>query len=584
MAKFVLRDPIEGFAAQEMEIEGLAILTGVNGAGKSRFLKKVADQMPDHASRYAYDMPPKIQLARDFAKIELRNQFTEKTSEWRSAAPARLERRGGQPHDASSWTFFKDLSEKSGKPVDEITEADILLGLSLSQMDLPEHNLPLNISLFQFKEAVNRLQRRTDYEDETNLALTEEQFFRAAGVAPWIRMNEAMRAANFPYEIRATRARLDQSLTSGSFDYLHSDGHAISHEGLSGGEQIILNLIAQSVFGAERHHILLLDEVDAVLHPSAVQSLITGLQRSFVQRGIPVLMVSHSPTTVALAPEDSLYVLKPSASGRVLCKTTREDALQELCVGIPMLRVGLIDRRVVFTESEYDRAFYEAIFLQQAKDLNSDYQLVFVESGRGGKNANSEAVVKLVDSMVENGAEHVFGVIDYDSKNKSSDHVKVLAEGKAYTLENVLLDPLLMAIYLRKAGKISADAIGIDPMDGIDSFAQFSQQKLQRVADSLLAMYAHRVLNSDQERVQWRYKNGRYIDLPVSFLTLPGHDLVSHVEIKNEFQAMFAGNKASPLQTRMPEVFREYRGWTPEVLVELMQVLAPARLAGAGIG
>lgn len=52
---------------------------------------------------------------------------------------------------------------------------------------------------------------------------------------------------------------------------------------------------------------VLLDEVDAVLHPSMISALIVGLKEQFVDNGTPVIMATHSVTTVSLVDDDAIF-------------------------------------------------------------------------------------------------------------------------------------------------------------------------------------------------------------------------------------------------------------------------------------
>lgn len=46
--------------------------------------------------------------------------------------------------------------------------------------------------------------------------------------------------------------------------------------------------------------ILLLDELDASLHPSMIKNMIGVIEDIFLEQGIKVILVTHSPSTIAL--------------------------------------------------------------------------------------------------------------------------------------------------------------------------------------------------------------------------------------------------------------------------------------------
>jgi AAA15 family ATPase/GTPase len=112
--------------------------------------------------------------------------------------------------------------------------------------------------------------------------------------------------------------------------------------------------------------VLLFDEIDAPLHPSMTQSLLRTIQDVLINRhGIKVILTTHSPSTVALAPETSLYAMSKTESKtelRRLQKTTKDKALTILTTGVPTLSIDYENRRQVFVESQYDAQFYEKIY------------------------------------------------------------------------------------------------------------------------------------------------------------------------------------------------------------------------------
>ena len=54
--------------------------------------------------------------------------------------------------------------------------------------------------------------------------------------------------------------------------------------------------------------ILLLDEVDSHLHPSAVKEVMTILKR-LAANGTQIIMTTHSPTTVAMVEKENTFLL-----------------------------------------------------------------------------------------------------------------------------------------------------------------------------------------------------------------------------------------------------------------------------------
>lgn len=74
---------------------------------------------------------------------------------------------------------------------------------------------------------------------------------------------------------------------------------------LSDGEKAIISLCFASLSGSKLNvkRVLLLDEYDAVLNPSLIQMFFTVIKDFFLDKSIMVVMATHSPATISLAPE-----------------------------------------------------------------------------------------------------------------------------------------------------------------------------------------------------------------------------------------------------------------------------------------
>ena len=113
---------------------------------------------------------------------------------------------------------------------------------------------------------------------------------------------------------------------------------------LSSGETILMTLCLASFnqrLGRRRPALLLLDEVDAVLHPTMVRALVTTLKSLYVQQGTPVLMTSHSPMTVAAIDEREIFCVARSDRHVKISITTKTQAIEELSEGLATVDTGL---------------------------------------------------------------------------------------------------------------------------------------------------------------------------------------------------------------------------------------------------
>ena len=93
------------------------------------------------------------------------------------------------------------------------------------------------------------------------------------------------------YEQFSFRAEMGNLTTGAKYDL----------DSLSSGEKVLMALCLASFnqfLGRRLPKLLLLDELDAVLHPSMVAALVRTLKTLFVPQGTKVLMTSHSAMTV----------------------------------------------------------------------------------------------------------------------------------------------------------------------------------------------------------------------------------------------------------------------------------------------
>ncbi len=120
-------------------------------------------------------------------------------------------------------------------------------------------------------------------------------------------------------------------------------------DSLSSGEKILMALCLVSFnqfLGRRRPKLLLLDELDAMLHPSMVAALVKTLKTLFVSQGTKVLMTSHSAMTVAamtvaaLAEAEIFRVVRTGDCVKV-SRTTKSEAINELSEGLATVDVGL---------------------------------------------------------------------------------------------------------------------------------------------------------------------------------------------------------------------------------------------------
>ncbi len=121
-------------------------------------------------------------------------------------------------------------------------------------------------------------------------------------------------------------------------------GDSYSAASLSSGEKILMSLFLAAFnqrIGRRQPKLLLLDEVDVVLHPSMISALITGLKNLFVENGTRVIMATHSVTTVSMLEEGEIFRVSRKHNKIDVSSVTKSEAVSELSEGIATIETGL---------------------------------------------------------------------------------------------------------------------------------------------------------------------------------------------------------------------------------------------------
>jgi len=249
------------------------------------------------------------------------------------------------------------IAKKLDNFLDEITE------LTFKRMYVPtnlkENFLPTELGKafleYRLKE-YEELHLSVDTDDSgqsiTELKKDAEQFCLKSygGSTPWEIVNEFLRAyRNFDYKIT-----FPDVVTTASYTYKpdltfspelvdQKRNLSIKFNDLSSGEKVLFSL-ALCLFKGKSDNIfpklLLLDEVDATLHPTMIENLLNVIKNFLITKGTKVILATHSPTTVALSPEESLFIVNKEGTNRIE-KHNRKDALEILTQGYMTLEGGI---------------------------------------------------------------------------------------------------------------------------------------------------------------------------------------------------------------------------------------------------
>lgn len=551
--------PFGPFRAQDKswDLGNFAVLTGPNGAGKSHLLKKLLDAIPSPNSP---NLPP-LSLYVDTQTLHqlLREEIV------------RVDRsRRIQDALSAAVRWDESLDQWPEAQIETVASALAVHRDTVAEWVARQGRTPRTFSGDDYEELVPRgpvvssiftgawETRFTGYMDlmvdnelrgmmADRFSIHEVYFqpdeFRARfGEPPWESLDRALEIMRLPYrcdtpELHRYVAQRLQPIS----DDVHPSARGrvrpllqsrngtalITMDQLSTGEQTILALTTSlyaTSLGSDSPslpQLIALDEIDATLHPSMVRALMAYVKDELVGRlRIDVVMTTHSPTTVALAPPDSIWVVDAS-SEEPLRKTTPDEALSQLLVGVPSLSVKSENRRIVMVESRNDSQWYQQIFLATESLLASERSLVFMPVGgeRADGPEGCDRVIQLVTDLRKHGNDSVWGLIDKDTRRDAPPGVHFPAE--RYSIENYVLDPLSLGLHLLRAH--AGQAHGLEDFSELDIV---SGSRAQEVVDVL----TQKLFPSDDgPKRATRYFGGLEIEIPEVWLTVRGHDLFDQV-------------------------------------------------------
>lgn len=187
-----------------------------------------------------------------------------------------------------------------------------------------------------------------EYENAKNgksyQVLAEDEFIKTHGEKPWELVNKILQTFDtLKYKVNSPEGADYFGNFRLRLQHIEKPGLEVEFNSLSSGEKILMALVAsvyKSASDGNFPDILLLDEVDASLHPSMMKNMLDVIQKIFLTQGVKVILVTHSPTTIALAPEASVYVVNRTGPNRVE-KKSKAEALKILTQGFATLEEGL---------------------------------------------------------------------------------------------------------------------------------------------------------------------------------------------------------------------------------------------------
>ncbi len=540
-----------------IDLPDFTVLTGVNGAGKTHLLSGIStgaiqlienDVLTNNAVDIKFVTPqtliPKNSVAitkellyqpiQDLWNLFIR--FKQSYPNNPISQPSILLQ--SFIHDANQRNIVNLIAEKADKSITDLIEDDfhkhypVIDGL---ENDVFYLNFAMWFKRYFNKFEVNKINRyyATQEDEKYRAYLTDEQFFNDNGEFPWDFANRILDKAKLDYKFNSPLGTNPE--TSFELKLINTFNDAeINIADLSSGEKVLISLafaMCNKDFDINFPRVLLMDEPDASLHPSMAKQFLDVIKEVFVEeKKVKVIITTHSPSTVALADEESLFVM--NKSGVRIEKTTKDKALKILTAGVPSFSVNYENRRQVFVESPNDVKYYEGIYQKLSNKLIPDISLSFIASGDTRRDGNGmpvsscDQVKQITDILRSKGNNFVWGIIDWDTRNEETEFIKVLKKENRYSIENYLFDPILVAaLLLREKFLTPSERQELNlTNETYTDFKNLTINQLQFISD-FVTQKVFPVTNTPQAKKLVKYVNGIEIEVSEQYLYHQGHEL-----------------------------------------------------------
>ncbi len=427
------------------------------------------------------------------------------------------------------------VESKIGKSKNLITQRDVQENLPIDYFDYINkiqihEGLSDAFKSYQGKYAELRDEGKNDSEIRSDI-----------GIPPWEFINDLLEGAKFPYYIDKPKSYI------GDYHFqlvgINDPELKINFQNLSSGEKVLISLSIW-MFNSNREKrlpkILLLDEPDAHLHPSAIKQFIDVVEKKLVNEyKVRVIITTHSPTTVAMSPKYSLYEIgtSPTSIKKIMIKEE----------GIGILTEGLLvvksNSKFVLVEDKNDSLFYKSIFaiLTELERVKPSIPIIFIPASNKSANISGGCTVvrKWVEKFVSEGMDDIFqGLMDYDNGTNTKedvDETQNLHVVSRYSLENYILDPILVfSSCLHENIVLKIDGIDLKQRDE-HKLSKLPKRKLQKIADHIfleIEPLLEHLTDDEKQQEDISFINRKKLKYPKWFLNRKGHTLFSKFKLK----------------------------------------------------
>lgn len=328
---------------RQYDLEGdLIILSGINGSGKSQLLQIIANDSRKKASRSVLQtmddgevvsieeilllsFRDNINLGEDFGLYSVTHRNASLAATWNfyknfiresGRGYEYLDSRKKQKFNEGalifddnglknpSWRsiikFVEILKTKIQKEkIFTLTESEIANILPMDFIWRNENDIVSQVGNLFYIACCNRVDKQIEC-SKTTEAFDNNEWLKHA---PWTILNQLFAELKFKY-----RFREDYTFHTPYMDEnpkLRENSEIRNLNELSDGEKAILKLALISLDEeiSKDIKLVLFDEYDAPLNPSLTEAFYHVIEKFYIDKGIQVIITTHSPATISLAPE-----------------------------------------------------------------------------------------------------------------------------------------------------------------------------------------------------------------------------------------------------------------------------------------
>lgn len=324
------------------DFEGdLIILSGINGSGKSQLFQIIANNRNENISRAIVQIQndeksehledilllsfrDNINLGDDFGQFSVTYKKSYATNAW-EYYNSNIKHRRETPHGNTTKTqkyndgtlIFNDkgIKNSSWRSINRLVSLiksrfpdDKAFNLSQSELEsiLPadfiwrnENDIIAQVGNLFYIACCDRVNKQIEC-SASSAIFDNEAWLKNA---PWTILNQLFEDLSFKY-----RFKTDYAFTTPYMEEnpkLREDSEIRNLMDLSDGEKAILKLalIALDEEISKDIRLILFDEYDAPLNPSLTEAFYHVIEKFYINKGIQVIIATHSPATISLAPE-----------------------------------------------------------------------------------------------------------------------------------------------------------------------------------------------------------------------------------------------------------------------------------------